>query len=94
MINWKVRLMNPVWWIHAIEAVLLPLIVGVGLEWSDMTTWATLGNTIVLALGNPVVVATMLLSLWNTVLDPTTKGIGDGERAMKYIKPSKTENDI
>ncbi len=89
MINWKVRLKNPVWWAHAIEAALIPLIIGVGLQWSDMTSWATLGETIMTALGNPVVVVAAIVSVWNTIIDPTTKGLSDSKQAMTYDKPKE-----
>lgn len=88
-INWTVRLNNPIWWAQVVASIVLPLIVGVGLSWEDMTSWATLGNAIVTALGNPVVVVSMLVSLWNTVTDPTTKGIGDSEQARTYTQPKE-----
>lgn len=86
-INWTVRLKNPTWWAQVVASIVLPLIVGVGLSWEDMTSWATLGNAIVTALGNPVVVVSMLVSLWNTITDPTTKGFGDSAQAMSYDEP-------
>lgn len=86
-INWTVRLNNPTWWAQIVASIVLPLIVGVGMNWNDMTSWATLGDTIILALGNPVVVVSMLVSLWNTVTDPTTKGVGDSIKALAYNKP-------
>ena len=61
-INWKVRFKNPVFIAQLACAIVLPLIVGMGAEWSDMTTWAALGSTIAAALGNPVVVVSMLTS--------------------------------
>lgn len=88
-INWTVRLNNPTWWAQVVASIVLPLIVGVGLSWEDMTNWATLGNAIVTALENPVVVVSMLVSLWNTITDPTTKGIGDSEQARTYTQPKE-----
>lgn len=86
-INWTVRFKNPTWWAQIVAAIVLPLIVGVGMSWEDMTSWATLGQTLMAALGNPVVVVSMLISLWNAVTDPTTKGIGDSKQALSYDKP-------
>lgn len=86
-INWTVRVNNPTWWAQVVASIVLPLIVGVGMKWEDMTSWVTLGNAIVTAMGNPVVVVSMFVSLWNTVTDPTTEGIGDSAQAMSYEKP-------
>lgn len=96
-INWTVRVRNPLWWGQVVASIVLPLIVGVGFAWEDMTSWQTLGSVLVKALENPVVVVSMLVSLWNTVTDPTTEGIGDSAEAMTYEVPKgkhlKTSND-
>ena len=93
-INWQVRLRNPLWWAQVVVAVVMPLIIGMGYEWQDMTSWATLGSTLWAALGNPVVVVTMLTSLWAVVMDPTTKGYGDSEQAMTYERPKDDASGI
>ena len=41
-INWKVRLKNPVFWAQVAAAVVSPILVGLGLQWEDMTTWPAL----------------------------------------------------
>ena len=66
---------------------MLPLVVGVGAEWDQMTSWATLGDTLLRAIQNPVVVVSMVVSLWTALTDPTTAGTGDSERAMTYERP-------
>ena len=93
-INWEVRIKNPMWWAQVVAAIVMPLILGMGYEWQDMTTWATLGSTIWAALQNPVVVVTMPTSLWAAVTDPTTKGFKDSERAMTYTQPQDDSNSI
>jgi phi LC3 family holin len=82
-INWKIRRKNPVFLAQLACAVVLPLIVGMGAEWSQMTTWAALGSTIAAALGNPVVVVSMLTSVWACVTDPTTSGVSDSKSALE-----------
>ena len=82
-INWKIRLKNPVFIAQLACAVVMPLITGMGYEWSQMTTWATLGEVIAAALGNPVVVVSMLTSVWACVTDPTTSGISDSKSALE-----------
>ena len=51
--------------------------------------WQAVGDLIVKAVSNPYVVVTMLFALYNAIVDPTTKGIGDSARALTYSKPSK-----
>ena len=86
-INWTVRVNNPMWWAQVVCAIVLPLIIGVDAEWADMTSWNTLASTLLQAIQNPVVVVSMLASLWTAVTDPTTKGVGDSIQAMTYEKP-------
>ena len=88
-INWKVRLHNPTWWAQVACAIVLPLVCGAGAQWSDMTSWATLGSTLLSALGNPVVVMAMLVQLWTAVTDPTTKGTSDSAQALTYETPKE-----
>ena len=73
-INWKVRIKNPVFWVQAAIAVIL-------------TSWAAIGNLLLQAVKNPVVIAAVLASVWNAVNDPTTAGLKDSQRAMAYEKP-------
>ena len=82
-INWKVRFKNPVFIAQLACAVVMPLIVGMGAEWADMTTWAALGSTIAAALGNPVVVVSMLTSVWACITDQKTSGISDSMSALE-----------
>ena len=82
-INWKVRFKNPVFIAQLACAVVMPLITGMGYEWSQMTTWATLGEVIAAALGNPVVVVAMVVSVFNLITDPTTSGLSDSKSALE-----------
>lgn len=86
-INWKVRFANPEFWKQIILAVFLPLLAYYGLMWEDMTTWEAIGKLFVQAVQNPVVIVSIIVSVYNAIIDPTTKGIGDSERALTYTKP-------
>lgn len=86
-INWTVRLKNPVFWVNVLAAIVLPILTHMGLHWEDMTTWATLGNTITEALQNPVVVVAVVVSVWNAINDPTTSGLSDSDQALTYKAP-------
>lgn len=85
-INWQIRLKNPLFIAQLVCAVVMPLITGMGYEWSQMTTWATLGEVIAAALGNPVVVVAMVVSVFNLITDPTTSGISDSKSALERIE--------
>lgn len=87
MINWKVRFKNPVWWAEVAAAILLPMLAAVGVGWEDITSWAALWAVIKAAFLNPVTLAAVAVSVWNTVTDPTTKGICDSKAALCYEKP-------
>ena len=86
-INWKVRFRNPLFWAELAAAVVLPVLTYLGLRWEDMTTWAALGAAMKGALGNPVILVSVAVSVWNAVTDPTTKGIFDSARALGYETP-------
>ena len=94
-INWKIRFKNPVFIAQLACAVVMPLIVGMGAEWSDMTSWQTLGSTVAAALGNPVVVVSMLTSVWACVTDPTTSGTSDSASALgrTEVKPNAKKRE-
>ena len=88
-INWKVRLKNPLFWAQVAAGVLSPILVGLGLQWEEMTTWAALGEALHKAVLNPVIVAAVIVSLWGVVTDPTTAGMGDSVQALRYSRPKK-----
>lgn len=86
-INWTVRLKNPVFWANLAAAILLPILAYMGLSWNDMTSWAALGGVLVDAVQNPVILVSVLVSVWNLINDPTTAGLSDSEQAMTYTMP-------
>lgn len=88
-INWKVRIKNPVFWANIAAAILLPILAYLGLNWNDMTTWSMLGNTLLEAVKNPVILVSVVVSVWNALNDPTTKGLSDSTRALTYTTPKK-----
>lgn len=88
-INWKVRFANPEFYAQLALAIFVPILAYFGLNWEDMTTWAAIGNLFVQAVQNPVVVLSVVVSVYNAIIDPTTKGIGDSARALTYDKPAE-----
>ena len=88
-INWKVRLKNPVFWVGLAVAIVLPILTSLGMSWEDMTTWAALGNALLQAVKNPVILVSVLVTVWNLINDPTTKGLPDSAQALTYDKPKE-----
>ena len=86
-INWKVRLKNPVFWVGLAVAIVLPILTSLGMSWEDMTTWAALGDALLQAVKNPVILVSVLVSVWNLINDHTTKGLSDSAQALTYDKP-------
>ncbi len=87
MINYKVRFKNPVFIGQLVLSVLLPIVAYLGLNLSDLTTWGALGNVLLQAISNPYVLGLVIVSVFNALTDPTTKGIGDSDRALTYDEP-------
>ncbi len=82
MINWKIRLMNKQFWLSLIPALALTAqAVAAVFGWEiDLTTAVGKLLTVV----NTVFALLVVLGI---VVDPTTEGIGDSERALRYTEP-------
>lgn len=93
MINWKVRLRNPIFIAQLILAIFTPILAYAGLTAQDITTWQTLGDLIMSALSNPYVLGLVVVSVWNAINDPTTPTPLDSDRAMEYTAPGINENE-
>lgn len=82
MINWKVRLRNKAFWLAFIPAVLL-LVQTVAALFGFALNLGDIGDKL-LAVVNAVFA---LLSILGVVVDPTTQGVGDSQRALGYVVP-------
>ena len=83
MINWSIRWKNKTFWLTIIPAVLLLVqavadLFGIKLELTQL-------QEKLLVIVNAVFGVLVILGV---VVDPTTKGISDSERAMTYVKPN------
>ena len=83
MINWKVRIKNPYFWIGLIATIFA----AVGVSPECLTSWAILWEKIIALLGNPFAIGCMLVAIIGYVNDPTTKGFSDSKQALTYEKP-------
>ena len=88
-INLKVRFKNPVFYGQLILAFLTPVLAYMGLTASDLTSWSKVFEVILEAINNPYVLFLVVVSIYNSLIDPTTSGFGDSERALSYSNPNK-----
>lgn len=80
-INWKVRLKQPAFWIATIPVVITfvySVLALVGI--APSITQDTVQNLFLTLVA--------VLAQFGIVVDPTTKGVSDSDRAMKYNKPN------
>lgn len=93
-INLKVRLKNPVFIAQLVMSVLLPILTYMGLTVEDLTTWKALGDVLLGAIQNPYVLGLIIVSVWNALNDPTTKGLSDSNEALTYEAPKISGKDV
>lgn len=87
MINWKVRFKNKNWILAFLSQVMIVgemIIAGLNsLGFIHFQLTGAMQNSI-LTFANAVLV---ILSMLGIIQDPTTKGYGDSDRALKYEEP-------
>lgn len=93
MINWKVRLKNPLWWAQIVLAIITPILAYLGLSAEDLNTWSALGNVLLQAISSPYILAMVVVSVYNAITDPTTTGFADSKRALTYDKPNNDKEE-
>lgn len=86
-INWVVRLKNPIFVVQLLLAIITPVLAYMGITFQDLTSWEKLGEVILNALSNPYILGLIIVSAFNALTDPTTKGISDSEKALTYTEP-------
>lgn len=80
-INWKVRIKNPVFWLTVIPAVITLV----------YTILGAIGVVPSISEDTVVNIVTAIISALTTIgvlVDPTTKGMSDSERALGYEEPN------
>ena len=86
--NWRVRIKNKTFWLAVIPAVALVVQAVAALFGYTIDLTTTVGK--LQAVVNAVFALLVILGI---VVDPTTDGIGDSNRAMNYDEPWKDEED-
>lgn len=84
--NWKVRLLNPQWWLAMVPAVLV-CIQAIGAPFGYVWDFEVLG----VQLAGIVTAVFAVLTLLGVSVDPTTQGVGDSELALTYDRPKPKE---
>ena len=87
MINWKVRVKNIHFWIQIIVTIVVTVLSYKGISGAEITTWGKLLDLIIDTLSNPYCLVLIIVAVYNAIIDPTTKGIKDSERALDYNEP-------
>lgn len=82
MINWKVRFKNKTWLISFIVTVLAFVYQVLGLF--EITPAISQNDVVQL-----ITLIVNMLSAVGIVIDPTTAGVSDSQRAMTYNEPKK-----
>ncbi|ANY14187.1 holin [Latilactobacillus curvatus] len=78
--NWQVRFKNPHFWFQIIIAITMPVGAYFGIKAQDVTSWHILWATSGKAIANPYVLLTVGVSVYNAIINPTTKGVRDYEK--------------
>jgi len=93
-INWKVRFRNPQFIAQIVLAIFVPVLAYMGLTAQDLTTWGKVFTVIFEAVSNPYVLVLAVVSVYNSITDPTVSGLSDSKQALKYDKPKKDSDYI
>lgn len=92
-INWKVRFKNPVFIGQLVLAVFVPILAYLGITLEDLTTWGKVGQVLFEAISNPYVLMLVIVSVYNSITDPTVAGLSDSKQALGYEKPKKDDRN-
>ena len=88
MINWKIRLKNPMFWAQLVLSVIMPMLAYLGLTAEDLSSWERLADVLMRAISSSYIIGLVLVSVYNAITDPTTTGFSDSKRALTYTKPN------
>ena len=87
-INWKIRIKNPLFWVQILISIFTPILAYMGITVQELTTWASVLTALLTAVTNPYVLMLVIVSVYNTIVDPTSTGFGDSKLALTYKEPN------
>ncbi len=85
-INWKVRLKNPTFWLTVVPAT-------VTFAYCLLSAFDVVPGISEVTVINAVTAIITGLTALGVLVDPTTQGLGDSERAMKYESPANDHEE-
>lgn len=88
MINWRVRINNKQFWITIIPAIALVIQAVVAVFGITIDLTSMVGKLV--AVVDAVFAVLVILGI---VVDPTTAGVGDSQRALSYVEPWNDETN-
>ena len=83
--NWIVRIKNPWFWVGLIGVFLA----AIGVTPEALTSWQAVYEMLAAFVQNPAAIGAAVMAILGLFVDPTTAGLKDSARAMKYTKPNK-----
>lgn len=84
-VNISVRAKNPWFWVGVVGVVFS----AVGISPEVLTSWGALSDALITFISNPYQVGCVVIALLGVFVDPTTAGISDSARVLKYTTPYK-----
>lgn len=78
--NLPVRFKNPWFWIGLVGVILTAM----GVSPESLTSWPILVGQVKALLANPFMLGSVCIAILGVFVDPTTKSLGDSERALTY----------
>lgn len=86
MINWKIRIKNPYFWVGILGVILAAM----GVDAEMFTSWSVVIEQAKALISNPYMIGSVILAVLGVFLDPTTAGVKDSTQAMSYTEPRKS----
>lgn len=81
-INWKLRFKNPMFWILIGGSILGTALSYNSMQPQDLTTWKGVGELLKGIVLNPYLLFICLWTAFASIVDTTSKGIGDTPHAI------------
>lgn len=85
-INWKVRLKNPTFWLTVVPAT-------VTFVYCLLSAFGIVPGISEVTVINALTAIITGLTALGVLVDPTTEGVGDSERAMRYEVPANDHEE-
>lgn len=88
-LNLKARASNPRFWITLIAVLISYIVTSMGAQIEDFNTWGDLLAMFRDFFSTPGKVIPVVVGIWGTLIDPTTKGFKDSDLVLSYDKPGE-----